>query len=650
MRDGQDLRRGPYTVTLALTLALVLASGAGAAQRPGDLPTSIFAAARAEAPPATDPTVPAHWTKWLPVVVFAVVSFPVLVLILAFVSRRRVAPVGPARKVALPEPRSAPPAETETAADLARPLADLELPPVVDPAAFCTRPDPAPLRQPHDPSEGAPEDGPPGSAASPAADPPLAAAPALPSDQASHVPEQRWCSTCAVAVGPGADDRLPPWCPRCGGSLGPIPEWARSRAAGEGRDPLGGPAPLPLPTVNGGEPLQAPPGKRIVFTATVKARCWKQHTCCACGCVYRYKFERAGVAQSGVRDFARSGAEKNLQSRLEREVDCYPCPTCGLVQPDMVAQTKLPWHAGVTVVLLVLLACAVIPAVYQGLTYHLAGLACAAVAGAGALLHLVVALYDPNRDREANRQKVKAQVERHRVEMVERGSMTDVEAPPRNLTWKHAAALLAAIVGAGFFLAPEIVRRNADLPVNPGLTPYVVAPGDEVKLGFPADHDIRSVGGRWRAVATAKVLNANEVGVPAELAAASSTDNWGTDFVIHEGSERVSPTLYARVQLPGDDAVAGKTLRLRISLDVTYPSASGHAGFDPTFKNQGTAVTRDFTVRVAGADDKQDYEDAWWTALAVGLPGSLGGGALLAWLALALRSRARPTELQAREV
>jgi hypothetical protein len=561
------------------------------------------------------------------------VTFPVLVLVLAFISRKRPVVEGPPRAAAVPNPPVTAPAAPETAPALAPPLADLKPPAAVDPAALCTRPDPPRHR---DDSEGALDD-------SPAAEPP----------PARELPERRWCSTCAVAVGPGPDDRLPPWCPRCGGSLGPIPDWAVANAAGGSPvpgtpgDPHGG---LPVPTISGGEPLRAPLGKGVVYTATVSARCWKLHTCCACGCVYRYKFERAGVGQSQVRHFAKAEAEKTLLGRLRREVDCYPCPTCGLVQPDMVAQTKLPWHAGATAVLLGILACAIIAAVYQVLTYHVAGLVCAGAAGAAALLHLGVALYDPNRNREANRQKVKAQVERHRVEMVERGSMTDECPPPRNLTWKHAAALSAAVVGAAFFLAPEVVRRNADLPINPGLTPYVVAPGDEVKVDFPADHGIRSVGGRWRAVATAKVLNADEVGAAAELPVASATDNWGTDFVINEGNERVTPALYARVQLPDDERLGGKTLRLDVSLDVTYPSASGHSGPDAVFKNQGTRVSRDFTVHMAAADDKQDYEDAWQVGLAVGLLGGLGGGGLLALLAWALRWRARPTEVLARDL
>ena len=644
--------RGMAAAGLALALALAVAPSAGAADRPGQVPTSMFGAVRAEVRPAEEQPEPAGWTKWLPIVVFMGVTFPVLVLLLTFINRKRPPIAGPDRKVTVPERPGTAAAEAGAAAALAEPLGELKLPPSVDPAALCTRPDPAPKRRPREDSEGALQD-------FPAAEPPLSPVPGPSLPPAREGRDRRWCSTCAVAVAPGADNRLPPWCPRCGGSLGPLPEWARPADPAPDGSPLppslggaprDGPASIPVETINPGGPLQAPMGRGVVYTATVKARCWKQHTCTACGCVYRYKFERTGVAQSRVSHLARDGAEKDLRGALERQVDAYPCPTCGLVQPDMVAQTKVPWHTGVTVALAALLPCAVLAAVYQGLTFHGAGVLCAAAAAAGAVLHSLVALYDPNRSREANRQKVKAQVERHRLKMVERGSMTDLCPPPRNLTWKHAAALLAIVGGAAFFLGPELVRRNADLPVNPGLSPYVVAPGDEVKFDFPDDHGIRSVDARWRAVATAKLLNADEIGAPTDLAAASSTDNWGTDFLVGEGSERAAPALYARVQLPGDDAVAGKTLRLRISLDVTYPSVSDRAGVNPTFRNQGMLVSRDFTVRVAGAEDKQDYEDAWWTGVIVGLLGSLGGGGLLAWLAVALRSGARPTQLLARDL
>jgi hypothetical protein len=356
------------------------------------------------------------------------------------------------------------------------------------------------------------------------------------------------------------------------------------------------------------------------------------------------------VAQSDVRDFACQGAEHQLRRSLERDVDVYPCPTCGLVQPDMVARTKVPGHAIITVFMLALLPCVILPAVYHGITLHIAGLVCAGAAGVGALLHLLVAYRNPNRNRDANRERAKAEIERHRVEMVERGSMTDVSPPPRNLTVAHAVALLATAAGAVLFLGPELVRRSTDLPVNSDLTPFVAGPRDEVRIDFPKDHDLHSVGQRWRATATAKLLNAAEVGAPEELAASSSMQDWCDGFTVHAGTEHACPDLWARVQLPDGDGVAGKTLRLQVSLDLVYPSDCGQSGLSPTYQNRAARVTREFTVRVAEAEDKAVYESAWWLAVVGGPLGILGGGAVLVWLALALRSRARPTQVEWRQV
>jgi hypothetical protein len=171
-----------------------------------------------------------------------------------------------------------------------------------------------------------------------------------------------------------------------------------------------------------------------------------------------------------------------------------------------------------------------------------------------------------------------------------------------------------------------------------------------VKIDFPKDHDLHSVGARWRATATAKVLNAAEVGAPDGLPASSSTQSWTDGFTVHAGSEHASPELWARVQLPGSDAVGGKTLRLQISLDIIYPSDRGDSGLSPTYQNREARVTREFAIHVAEADDKADYESAWWFAVVAGPLGILGGGAVLVWLAVALRSRARPTQLEWRQL
>src|SRR5271155_4519853 len=78
-----------------------------------------------------------------------------------------------------------------------------------------------------------------------------------------------------------------------------------------------------------------------------KRRSWKQHTCCVCGCVFRYQMERS--AQGTLLE----SSEEAVKRKLAKEVDVHPCPTCGLIQPDMVAQGRTLWHGIITCVCII---------------------------------------------------------------------------------------------------------------------------------------------------------------------------------------------------------------------------------------------------------------------------------------------------------
>jgi hypothetical protein len=387
-----------------------------------------------------------------------------------------------------------------------------------------------------------------------------------------------------------------------------------------------------------------------VYKVKARVRCWKQHTCSACACVYRYKIERSaegrGVSEAG----AAQNAEQAVYRVLAKEVDTRPCPNCGLVQPDMVARRKVYWHSFATLVPLGLLPFVLLFSCWgKGIPHPLGALIGAGVLGAAALAHLLIALYDPNRDRSANREKAQADLAARKAEVVQPGGSADLFAPPRNLTWAHAPALLAVAAAALAFLAPAFVPGGQDLPANQGLRPAVVGPGEEVTVAF-SGHNIRSVDGRWRGRPSVQVLNAAEFARPPVLAAEGRDDDWGDSFMVKPSQKYVSPRLEARLQIPGDPALGGKSLRVRVAMDVAYPSASGEGFKDwatgaSTFANRTAAVQQDYTIRLADAAVLRAYRRAWWTWGSLGVLGGVFGGGLLVWLGLSLRSRAHPTEL-----
>jgi hypothetical protein len=446
------------------------------------------------------------------------------------------------------------------------------------------------------------------------------------------------CADCRVGIGPRGDGTLPEVCPRCGGPIVTVAVPPRPAPAPVPRrhpDLSGPPCPGPMPLVDS-------QGRRLTYTATMKVRCWKQHTCFACGCVYRYKFERSGKGQNNFAEVARDNAEQQVFRALEQEVETRPCPTCGLVQPDMAAQGKMTWHSYAVLGMVLAVPLVLLPVFVIAVPPHVPCMIGAVAAGLAAVVHLLAALYDPNRDRARNRETVKKELDRHRLAVVQRGSGDDLFHPPGNLTWGHALALLAVMAAVPLLLAAFFVRETTDLPLNENLRPVVVGPGDEVTLDFPPDDDVRSIYGLWRAKATVKVANAAETGASQELPAVSSDRTWGEWMIVRERDMNRRQGLYARVQLPDDDSLGGKSLRLVVSLDVVYPQR----GYGTALQIQGRRkVSREFTVRVAAAEDRDAYHTAWWAGAGLGLALALGGGVVLVWLAVRLRGRAQPTQL-----
>src|SRR5579864_2177278 len=143
----------------------------------------------------------------------------------------------------------------------------------------------------------------------------------------------------------------------------------------------------------------------VILRVTVKGACWKQHSCVACGSVFRYLFERSGRASGRVGDDVEGLAQRHLASALHEEIDDCPCPCCGSYQPDMVARHKITWHLTLTVLAVAIGFGIVIPTFAGVLPLDVAGKVAAAVAGFTAVGHLVIALGNPNRHRSRNLRK-----------------------------------------------------------------------------------------------------------------------------------------------------------------------------------------------------------------------------------------------------
>jgi hypothetical protein len=378
----------------------------------------------------------------------------------------------------------------------------------------------------------------------------------------------------------------------------------------------------------------------VYFTATATAKCWKQHICVACSCVYRYRMARSASASSGASEVARMQASQSLHKRLARGIERRPCPHCGQMQPDMVAKSKFFWHTLVLVVSGLLLGCVAIAGGRpDGVPIDKAGMTAAWIAGIAAVIHLLVALANPNADRADNRKRSSAAVPAGNMEVVRPGVDEGQDPAPPLFTLWHGLALLAVLAAQAAFLAPVFVGWSVESPSNADVVPAVVSPGDTVTLQF-SDSKVESLRGLWRGEATVQVVNADEVGVPATLPAVTAADVWGPFRGKVRGSNSTAK-LYARITIPAEPELVGKALKLKAALHVIYPSQMQGRAVDGCTLNVG----KEFTIRVSSGEGAAAFRQAWSIGSTAGLAASVLGGFVLVMMAVALRARAEAAEV-----
>jgi hypothetical protein len=93
--------------------------------------------------------------------------------------------------------------------------------------------------------------------------------------------------------------------------------------------------------------------------------------------------------------------------------------------------------------------------------------------------------------------------------------------------------------------------------------------------------------------------------------------------------------------IPNNAALQGKTLRVRITMPVSYPVTDGKIFHDET-----KTLTKDVSIQVATVNGMHEYWTAWGLAIGVGSFSNVAGGMALCLLGLTLRSRGQPTEMQ----
>jgi hypothetical protein len=344
---------------------------------------------------------------------------------------------------------------------------------------------------------------------------------------------------------------------------------------------------------------------------------WTEHVCVGCGGAYRYK----------------SGQSRVQRRRPKPRIAMRPCPTCGHYQPDMIAAQRFQFHVGLGFAA----AAVAVSLCFVGWTMTLpewgTTLAAAAVAVLALLAQSAILLRDPNRNPEANRQKAKRLrklgiLERLRGETPE---LTKEEPPRPRVGSAHAVVLVGLALGILPFLTAELVRLALGWPLNRDWYPAVIGPGDESRIYFSPY--IVCLNGMWDGDARAEVLNADAAGLAdGQLKAVTHHAAWGGVIHVdqkHGGGDFRWP--WVDVQIPNESRLAGKELRIKTDLVVTYPAPSGMK-----YVNEERDSTQTVVVKLA------DRPGAGRVYASLCRGGTLGGALWLVLMGLAIGLAARP--------
>jgi hypothetical protein len=376
------------------------------------------------------------------------------------------------------------------------------------------------------------------------------------------------------------------------------------------------------------------------YRATITLNCWKQHICAGCGGAFRYRFRRKVQGEASTKEAAERSAQLSAVTTLKSEVDAHPCPTCGVYQLDMIGSRRAFRHGLLTFLAALAFIALLFPVyTYDLLAPHVIIWLAAGIGAVTLLLHLFISFSNPNRNLSANRSRAELAMNRGHLEQVAAGRSEEPTVPNSEPTRKHHVLFVVMLLGVALLAAAELIRMAREWPLNPGWAPEVVGPGDEAKFVF--DDSFRSVEGLWRGDPNVEVLNGKELGQDlTALHAESNSASWGSS-ISTEGNKSWHP--WIKVEVPGSPSVAGKELRLHLTLHTTHP-ADKVLGFDEEAKTvEATNTLRVADTGGAGAT----YRAAWWGGLIGGTLCLTIVGIMLARAENGRRSQALPTTVEA---
>lgn len=367
------------------------------------------------------------------------------------------------------------------------------------------------------------------------------------------------------------------------------------------------------------------------YTASATVNALKVHACVNCAAVFRYVMTRDCQGQGGTEEKAQQALAGVVESTMRSGVDTHPCPTCGMVQPEMVGAVRKPSHYGQAV-------CAAIVAGVLAILLGLDVVHIATAAYIGATCYLLIALWafktassNPNDRLEEQLQIAQGELEAEALALDTEGSLEaqQLADPARATAGGHpllVGLLGLAVIGA---LMPEVVRMGNSWPANDRWYPAVVGPGDTSTYYF--DKEIESIKGYWKGRCKAAVVNGKALGVkePLPCKAVTKDNSWGNSISVKSSEKSESSNIYAEITLPDQQGLAGKKAQLKAAIIYQYPKVFGGGKFSV----QSGQLLEETTLDLATPGAAGTYESLGWFGVA-------GGGVWLMLLGIWMARRA----------
>jgi|GEM_PF-2263623 len=305
------------------------------------------------------------------------------------------------------------------------------------------------------------------------------------------------------------------------------------------------------------------------YKASFSFSCVKQHECVSCGSKFSYVLSRSVEGEGPTQSAASAAAENAATKAVVNDVDYHPCPNCGTVQPDMIADGRNPrfWLAmivgviGTLIPMFLTLGDIMSISTAAWVAFIAAGIAC--------LVNGSAVFMNPNKSSERNRSTSQGNIAAGRLSLDEECNLSarspeSVGRPGMGQFLGLGMSLLAVVL----CFMPNLLANMKGWTPNENCYPAVFGPGDSTTFYFK--QKLKSIKGFWRGQgASCNITNAEELGLEpgATCGVTTKSKSWGREI---EGDDS-SKTMWAKIKVNSAPELAGKTMDVVVELNVKYP-------------------------------------------------------------------------------